>query len=405
MREQVNAAAPHRSKASDGSIGDTAHQARRSDHNPDARGVVRAIDITDDPAGGFDAESFSESLRASHDHRIKYVIWNGRMFSSYGNTKRSAWAWGAYSGSNQHTHHIHISIQSSDSADADTSNWTIAGTHSPPPVPAEPAPDYRGGEYGEQPDDLDKPVLQRDTPNIGGAVGYLQVVLQREAGAELDLSGIGYGRFGPQTEQAVRTLQAEHGVTVDGIVGWNGPDGRTPGPQATWPIIDRLARDAHRDRDGDAPEGGGAPPVDAPPAVAPPADAPTPSDSTPVEGADRSAYTITSDDADGLIAVVARCVGIVDAPWAVRRAAAETVAHHNGADIDTTWWGPGDVVRIPAEIEGVRSYTVQPDDGLIAIAKGLGLGDDVDAQTLVAAINTWQGPVPRPDDVWYGGPR
>ncbi|MEO6089551.1 MAG: hypothetical protein ABIQ18_41235, partial [Umezawaea sp.] len=50
---QLNAAAPGRSKVSDGSIGDPNHQAEGSgsDHNPDAAGVVCARDFTHDPAG------------------------------------------------------------------------------------------------------------------------------------------------------------------------------------------------------------------------------------------------------------------------------------------------------------------------------------------------------------------
>lgn len=55
LRREVVALAPRRSKASDGTISDAAHQGRNTDHNPWVRdggvGMVTALDITHDPAG------------------------------------------------------------------------------------------------------------------------------------------------------------------------------------------------------------------------------------------------------------------------------------------------------------------------------------------------------------------
>jgi hypothetical protein len=106
LYDQVNALAPHRSRKFDGTIGDEAHQERQSDHNPNAAGVVTAMDITHDPAGGMDALRLAEAIRASKDPRIKYVIHNGRIFSS----KLKPWVWRAYSGADPHHHHVHISV-------------------------------------------------------------------------------------------------------------------------------------------------------------------------------------------------------------------------------------------------------------------------------------------------------
>jgi len=45
FREQVDDCFPERLRKSDGWLGDTRHSTRTSDHNPDADGCVRAIDI------------------------------------------------------------------------------------------------------------------------------------------------------------------------------------------------------------------------------------------------------------------------------------------------------------------------------------------------------------------------
>lgn len=116
LRNEINDEYPGRSKISDGSIGDASHSSRTSDHNPDSRGIVYAIDVTQDdpfdtPTPNDDvAEAVAEFLRQSKDKRIKYVIWRGRMFSSYAARGIPAWAWRDYNGPNGHFHHVHISL-------------------------------------------------------------------------------------------------------------------------------------------------------------------------------------------------------------------------------------------------------------------------------------------------------
>ena len=114
FRKQVNQLAPGRSKVSDGTIGDPAHQSRRSDHNPHIRdggyGIVSALDITHDPRGGCDAAAIANSLLESRDPRIKYIIWNKRIAASYAVDGHAPWAWRSYSGRNPHQHHVHISV-------------------------------------------------------------------------------------------------------------------------------------------------------------------------------------------------------------------------------------------------------------------------------------------------------
>jgi hypothetical protein len=115
---QLNELAPNRNKASDGSIGDPAHSSRLSDHNPDNLGIVRARDFTHDPAGGLDCQALAEKLVESGDSRIKYIIWNRRIwFPSSG--------WSEYTGGpNPHTTHLHLSVVADGRAD-ETTEWEI----------------------------------------------------------------------------------------------------------------------------------------------------------------------------------------------------------------------------------------------------------------------------------------
>lgn len=133
LRKQVNEKYPTRSKASDGSVGDTSHSARKSDHNPDSRGIVHAIDITHDPRNGFDSYKFADHLLAVQDPRVSYIISNRRIGS--GPSGPSPGVWRKYTGSNAHDHHVHISIITS--REDDVSPWNIGDK---PVVPKTDAP-------------------------------------------------------------------------------------------------------------------------------------------------------------------------------------------------------------------------------------------------------------------------
>lgn len=123
LRRQCDTKAPHRNDDWDGSIGDEKHQERQSDHNPiaapadtlDPTPVVCATDTTHDPKGGLDMAVLTENLRLSRDPRIKYVIYDHRMFSSIDTAKGPAWVWRSYDpgekkGGNPHEHHAHVSV-------------------------------------------------------------------------------------------------------------------------------------------------------------------------------------------------------------------------------------------------------------------------------------------------------
>ena len=124
LRAEINARWPNRDKSSDGSIGDASHQARPSDHNPNAAGVVRAIDVD---ADGIPAAWLADHVRkrgAAGDDRLTpggYVIFNRRIASDVG-----GWTWRTYTGSNPHQAHVHVSATTSASGYDDSGDWGIA---------------------------------------------------------------------------------------------------------------------------------------------------------------------------------------------------------------------------------------------------------------------------------------
>lgn len=118
LRAQVNAIAPGRSRLSDGTIGDAAHAAVTSDHNPDANGVVKAMDLTHDPLHGADMQAIADSIIASGDPRIWYIIFNGRIWER-------GIGWRKYYGDNQHTKHAHFNTVHTASLFDNDANWSI----------------------------------------------------------------------------------------------------------------------------------------------------------------------------------------------------------------------------------------------------------------------------------------
>ena len=104
LRNEVNARWPNRNKASDGTIGNPAHAATASDHNPNADGVVCAFDITNDPNGPT-AQYLFDTFVANPHPDAKYFIANSHIAS-----KQYGWIVRPYYGSDPHTSHIHVSV-------------------------------------------------------------------------------------------------------------------------------------------------------------------------------------------------------------------------------------------------------------------------------------------------------
>lgn len=123
---EVNKQAPRRSKASDGGLGDSAHASRPSDHNPNAAGVWRARDVTNDPAGGMPGQKLSRLVAAKLGHHPAlmsgaYVIFNHQIISC----DRLREGWRPYSGSNAHEHHVHVSVATKAAGYDSTRPWDL----------------------------------------------------------------------------------------------------------------------------------------------------------------------------------------------------------------------------------------------------------------------------------------
>lgn len=99
---------PNRKRASDGIMGDAAHQARPSDHN-----VGNAVDVTHDPAGPTGDELAELAIG---DPRVSYVIWSRRIWSA-------GRGWRPYTGPDPHTSHVHVSIRATAREDASPWPW------------------------------------------------------------------------------------------------------------------------------------------------------------------------------------------------------------------------------------------------------------------------------------------
>lgn len=172
LRREVDAAFPGRSKISDGTIGDTAHAARKSDHNPDEHQVVRAWDCTRDVVAGIDvADYLAEWLRRVRDPRIKYLIFRRRICSSYPVGGAAPYVWRPYDGLNAHEHHLHISVQPAPVGD-DARAWGFSLT--PPLEDDMPLDDSDVTKILEGKIDATYTDAKGDRISLGEAVGLAQ---------------------------------------------------------------------------------------------------------------------------------------------------------------------------------------------------------------------------------------
>lgn len=112
---QVSERWPDRDTHADGWIGDAAHAARTSDHNPDSRGIVHAVDLTAAGHAGWLLVTAAILHPAT-----AYVIYRGTIWS-----RTHDFEGRAYTGPNDHTDHVHVSILHTRAAETTRRRWAL----------------------------------------------------------------------------------------------------------------------------------------------------------------------------------------------------------------------------------------------------------------------------------------
>ena len=193
LRAEVNKKWPKRSKASDGTIGDPAHSARVSDHNPNGRGSVNAMDIT---ARGIDTGTL---IAVAKKHpSVRYIIHNRRIM----NRDIGNFAARPYRGANPHTQHVHISLYQSATAENRKQSWGLANAKAVTGVSGggSSSPTYK--------------TVSGSTPLVKlYHKGEPVKRIQKAVGVKAD------SYYGPSTVKAVKKWQKAHKLDADGIFG------------------------------------------------------------------------------------------------------------------------------------------------------------------------------------------
>ncbi len=213
LRDEVNVMAPNRSKISDGTIGDIRHQGTKSDHNPNAAGVVCAFDITHDPANGADMGKLSEFLRTHQHPSCTYLIFNKHIASAI-----QGWNWRVYTGDSPHTEHLHVSASNDYDNNA---SWGLATLDKaapsspadtggqPPPFPL-PKGDWFGPESNS---------ARNHSGNFSAADAASILLYQQRLNARGWKRMPMTGHFDSTTADVTSKFQQEKGIHVDGGVG------------------------------------------------------------------------------------------------------------------------------------------------------------------------------------------
>lgn len=192
-----------------GTIGDTSHQGTISDHNPDNRGIVCAIDIM--YSVGPNASACVRALVGRWD--LAYVIHNRTIWSA-------AYGWKAreYKGSDPHTNHVHASSLHTAAADNNHVGLNFGGGGSvPAPVPT-PSPGGQAPPF--------RRLIELTNPMMSGDDIRQWQQKMKDRGWSITVDGI----FGPGSRTTLVAFQRQKGLLADGKLGpkswamtWNAP--------------------------------------------------------------------------------------------------------------------------------------------------------------------------------------
>jgi hypothetical protein len=177
---------PNKDRSSDGTIGDAAHQAETSGHNPDdtagsraeysdadTTAEVRAVDADDDlrdPRGVTMEDVVQRMLRTPADlARLMYIIYNRRIWR-----RRNGWRQETYTGSNPHDKHAHFS--GDPARDDDAAPWLSVLSFKE--------------DVMEQSERLNPPYPKAPALTIGNA---FNIAVEQRDGFWLDINATGYG--------------------------------------------------------------------------------------------------------------------------------------------------------------------------------------------------------------------
>lgn len=237
VRSEFNAVFPKRDKASDGWIGDQAHQGGTSGHNPDRTGraeyrdgdsldEVRAIDVDKDLR---DASGRKVTMEQVVQYLIKrarsgvyvpfrYLIYNGRIWS-----RSDGWKTRTYTGANKHTEHLHASGDYTQTADGwkgtlGLKTLTTVVVVRPPSKPTPKPTGLKDYPNGSRVNSVDKNSEGQDVLALQAFIG--------------ERAGKADGKFGDKTRAGVRWYQDMRGLKVDGVAG----------PKTWAPIVKIIGR-------------------------------------------------------------------------------------------------------------------------------------------------------------------